>query len=75
MMTRTELEKAHGTPDEFAAACNRAADQLAITTAECNAAIAKYRREWDEAGKPVVDVVIESDGDSTPRCLMPRPGK
>lgn len=44
-----QLAQAHGTPDQFAAACNRAADSLMITTAECEAAIEKYRREWEQA--------------------------
>ena len=39
----------HGGPREFAAACNRAADSLEITTAECETAIEKYQREWDAA--------------------------
>lgn len=33
-------------PADFEAACNRAADDLYITTAECNAAVEAYRREW-----------------------------
>ena len=44
-----ELAARHGTPREFAAACNRAADTLYITTAECQAAVTSYSRQWDEA--------------------------
>lgn len=45
-----KLKKAHGTPEEFANACNQAADRLYITTLECEAGIVKYYREWAEAG-------------------------
>ena len=48
-MTREQLRQRHGTPEEFAAACNRAADTLYITTAECEAAIASYVEEWRQA--------------------------
>lgn len=50
-MTQEKLKAAHGTPEEFAAACNAAADQCMITTSECEAGVEKYRREWQEAGK------------------------
>lgn len=46
-----KLRAKYGTPDEFANACNRAADRLMITTEECDAGVEKYRREWMEAGK------------------------
>jgi hypothetical protein len=49
---RLSLKKKHGTPREFEAGCNLAADDLMITTAECDAAVRKYRDEWEEAGKP-----------------------
>lgn len=42
------LKKLHGTPEEFADACRAC---LEITHQEEVAAIHKYRREWDEAGK------------------------
>ena len=45
-----QLKEAHGTPAQFAEAANRAADQLMITTAECEAGIERYLREWEEAG-------------------------
>ena len=49
----TEAQKAmaakSGTPDEFAVGVNRAADDLYCTSAEADAAISKYRREWVEA--------------------------
>jgi hypothetical protein len=47
--TQAELTAAHGTPDQFAEAVNKAADQLFCTTDEANAAIAKYREEWNTA--------------------------
>ncbi len=47
--TKAELRKAHGTPARFAEACNRAADDLMITTAECEAGIAKYNAEYEAA--------------------------
>jgi hypothetical protein len=50
---QAELAKKHGTPEEFARACNDAADQLMATTAEANAAILKYQQEWNAAGAPV----------------------
>ena len=39
-----------GTPSAFAVACGLAADRLAVTTGECDAAVAEYQREWDAAG-------------------------
>lgn len=44
-----ELAAKHGTPEQFAAACNRAADTLYITTAECDTAVAAYIAEWEAA--------------------------
>lgn len=48
-LSRADLTKRHGTPRGFAAACNQAADDLYITTAECDAAVEKYQREWNAA--------------------------
>lgn len=49
MTTKDELRAAHGTPDEFAAACIRAASDLFCTDEEAMVAIAKYRAEYDAA--------------------------
>ncbi len=46
-----KLRAKHGDPDEFAIACNRAADRLMISTEECDAGVEKYRREWLAAGR------------------------
>ncbi len=48
-MTKEELRAKHGTPDDFAAAVNQAADDLFCTTDEANAAITKYRAEYEAA--------------------------
>lgn len=59
------LKQKHGTPEAFAEACNLAA---ATTTADCEAAIEKYRREWAEAGTikrepmPKIQIVCENFG-------------
>lgn len=51
MTKEQEILKAkHGTPKEFAAACERAVDDLMITPAESRAGIAKYQDEWNAAG-------------------------
>jgi hypothetical protein len=50
---RDQLRAKHGTPSQFAEACNRSADGLEITTAECGAAIQKYWAEWGAAGPHV----------------------
>lgn len=50
MNTIEQLREKSGTPEEFAAACNRACDDLFCTTEERDAAIAKYSAEWAMAG-------------------------
>lgn len=47
--TKRELRETSGTPAEFAAAVNKAADDLFCTTEEASAAILKYRREYEAA--------------------------
>ena len=47
--TRSDLREKHGTPQEFEAAVNRAADQLFLTTDEANVAIKKYYDRWNDA--------------------------
>lgn len=49
MKTKKQLRAAHGTPDEFAQACLRAANDLFITDDEARAATAKYRAEYEAA--------------------------
>lgn len=44
-----KLREAHGTPREFAEACNAAVADLMITPDECDTAIKAYIREWNEA--------------------------
>lgn len=46
-----ELKRKHGTPEQFAAACNAAVGDLMVTPAEAQAAIETYCREWAEAGR------------------------
>jgi hypothetical protein len=52
-MTRKQkaLAKKHGTPAEFAQACY-ACVPGDISIDEASAAVAKYNREWAEAGQP-----------------------
>lgn len=50
--SREEMQKEHGTPEEYVVAVWRACDQLMITTAEAEAAVNKYMREW--ARVPVI---------------------
>ena len=45
-----KLARKHGTPAEFAVACWYACP-AEISADEAEAAIAKYQREWDKAGK------------------------
>lgn len=45
-----ELKKKHGTPEEFRAACLRAYFNLEIDEREYERAVAKYEKEWKEAG-------------------------
>lgn len=45
------LKQEHGTPEQFAIACQNAVADGMISPAECEAAIDKYCREWAEAGK------------------------
>lgn len=45
-----DMRRKHGTPEQFAMAVNLAADRLMVTTAEAEASIDKYDREWEEAG-------------------------
>lgn len=52
------LMQAHGTPGEFAIACTRAVYSLDITPQEADAAIAKYNREWEEAGRESAPVSV-----------------
>lgn len=47
---QAKLTEKHGTPEGFAVACDRAADQGVITTAEAESAKAKYNTEWADAG-------------------------
>jgi hypothetical protein len=42
------LRRKHGTPDQFAAACQRALGDISLD--EMNAAVLKYQREWTDAG-------------------------
>jgi hypothetical protein len=58
--TRAELQTAHGTPAEFEAAVWAAHAQLFVTTEEAEAAIAKYRDEWNLA--PEVEIREHRDG-------------
>ena len=48
----------HGTPSEFAISCIRAFYTLMITEEEAVAAIAKYNREWEEAGRESAPVSV-----------------
>lgn len=48
-MTRDEIASKHGTPSEFASAVWRAVGDF-ISVAEAEDAIAKFNREWEEAG-------------------------
>lgn len=45
-----KLEKKHGTPEVFRAACLRAYFNLEIDEREYERAVAKYEKEWEEAG-------------------------
>ncbi len=45
-----ELEKKHGTPEQFKNATWKACDDLAITTQESVVAINDYKCEWMQAG-------------------------
>jgi hypothetical protein len=47
--TRAELQAAHGTAVQFGSALLRAYNQLFITSAELDEAIARYRAEWQQA--------------------------
>lgn len=56
-----DLAEMHGTPEQFEKAIWKACYDLFITSDEADAAIKKYREEWDaagqapaEAGKPLV---------------------
>jgi hypothetical protein len=49
MATRAELQAKHGTPEAFERAVWRAYADLFITKGEADAAIAKYRTEWNLA--------------------------
>jgi hypothetical protein len=46
------LKEKHGTPKEFYDACMTAVDRGMADEDEANAAVEKYRQEWDAAGKP-----------------------
>ena len=48
-----ELAYKHGTPEQFEKAIWKAWDDLFITSDEADAAIKKYRAEWDAAGTGV----------------------
>lgn len=45
-----ELERKHGTPAQFAAACYKAVPSF-ISMDEARQAINKYNRDWNQAGK------------------------
>ena len=45
-----ELAEKHGTPEQFEKAIWKAWDDLFISSNEADAAIKKYRAEWDAAG-------------------------
>lgn len=45
------LMRKHGTPREFARACEKAANDLFITEEEMRKGIEEYQKEWDDAGK------------------------
>ena len=47
--TREELQAAHGTPEQFAEAVDKAYRDLMVTQDEAVAAIIKYRQEWASA--------------------------
>ncbi|HEY2155990.1 MAG TPA: hypothetical protein VGH33_10195 [Isosphaeraceae bacterium] len=49
MPTREELRAKHGTPEAFERAVWKAYADLFITKGEADAAIAKYRTEWNLA--------------------------
>ena len=51
-----ELAEKHGTPEQFEKAIWKAWDDLFITSGEADAAIKKYRAEWDAAGTGVSTV-------------------
>lgn len=46
-----ELKKKHGTPEDFRLACYRAYINLEINGGEYERGVAKYEKEWEEAGK------------------------
>ncbi len=48
-MSKIELEKRHGTPDEFEASCWKAFNQGFIELNELKAAVLEYKKEWDAA--------------------------
>lgn len=60
MKTKEELRAAHGTPDEFKAACIRAANDLFITDEEAFRAVEKYRAAYEAA--PLASNAEGSDG-------------
>lgn len=47
--TKEQLRADHGTPNEFEAACNRAANDRFLTTAEATAAVSRYRTAYEAA--------------------------
>ncbi len=72
MKTQEELRAEHGTPDEFAAVVNQAADDLFCTTEEANAAIAKYRVEYAVAPSGG-STLNRRTGDECDQCLRQIP--
>jgi hypothetical protein len=66
------LNEAHGTPEQFAIAVNAAADDLMCTTAEAEAAIERYRRDWAEAWPDEADSAKAKDRNERPSCPSDR---
>ncbi len=48
LLTRREMKKEYGTPEEFEKACNEAVPGE-ISVDEANLAIEKYKKEWAAA--------------------------
>lgn len=48
-MTKKELERRHGTPEEFAEAVWQAYDHQVVTSQEARDAVFEYWQEWEKA--------------------------
>ena len=58
-----ELAEKHGTPEQFEKAIWKAWDDLFISSNEADAAIKKYRAEWDAAGTGICTSNVKSEPD------------